>query len=151
MLLLTYWYCVPTLVCMCVSCGVCVCVCIPWCLCVCVYPLVCMYHLVWMCKFGKFSNGHRILKCQFSFQSQRRTMLKNVQTIVPLHSFHMLERLGTKSFKLGFSSMWEENYRLYKLDLEKAEGPEINGQHSLDHRESNGIPEKHILLLYWLH
>ena len=32
---------------------------------------------------------------------------------------------------------------MYKLGLEKAEEPEINCQHSLDHRESKGIPEKH--------
>ena len=31
-------------------------------------------------KFGKFSNGHRTRRGQFSFQSQRRAMTKNVQT-----------------------------------------------------------------------
>ena len=31
-------------------------------------------------KFGKFSSGHRTGKAQFSFQSQRREMPKNVQT-----------------------------------------------------------------------
>ena len=30
-----------------------------------------------------------------------------------------------KSFKLGFSSMWTKNFQMYKLDLEKAEEPEI--------------------------
>ena len=30
-------------------------------------------------KFGKLSNGHRTGKGQFSFQSQRKAMLKNVQ------------------------------------------------------------------------
>ena len=30
-------------------------------------------------KFGKLSSGHRIGKGQFSFQSQRKAMLKNVQ------------------------------------------------------------------------
>ena len=30
-----------------------------------------------------------------------------------------------KSFKLGFNSMWTENFQMYKLDLEKAEEPEI--------------------------
>ena len=29
-----------------------------------------------------------------------------------------------KSFKLGFSSTWTENFQMYKLDLEKAEEPE---------------------------
>ena len=27
--------------------------------------------------------------------------------------------------QLGFSSMWTENFRMFKLDLEKAEEPEI--------------------------
>ena len=31
-------------------------------------------------------------KGQFSFQSQRRAMPKNVQTTAQLHSFHMLAR-----------------------------------------------------------
>ena len=30
-----------------------------------------------------------------------------------------------KSFKLGFSSIWTENFQIYKLDLEKAEEPEV--------------------------
>ena len=62
---------------------------------------------------------------QFSFQSQRKTMPKNVQTI-QLHSFHMLERLCSKSFKLSFSSIWIKNFQAYKLDSEKAEEPKIN-------------------------
>ena len=42
-----------------------------------------------------------------------------------LCSLHMLVRLYTKSFKLGFSTMWTENFRIHKLGLEKAEEPEI--------------------------
>ena len=41
-------------------------------------------------KFGKLSSGHRTGKGQFSFQSQRKAMLKNAQTTAQLHSFHML-------------------------------------------------------------
>ena len=41
-------------------------------------------------KFGKLSNGHRTAKGQFSFQSQRRAMLKNAPTTAQLHSSHML-------------------------------------------------------------
>ena len=32
-------------------------------------------------KFGKLSIGHRTGKCQCSFQSQRRAMRNNIQTI----------------------------------------------------------------------
>ena len=37
----------------------------------------------------------------------------------------MLVRWCSKSFKLGFSSMWTENFQMYKLDLEKAEKPNV--------------------------
>ena len=52
-------------------------------------------------------------------------MLKNVQTTLQLYSFHMLGRLCSKTFKLGFSSMWTKNFKMYKLGLEKGEEPEI--------------------------
>ena len=54
-------------------------------------------------------------------QSQRRAMPNNVQTTLQLHSFHMLARLCSKSFKLGFSSMWTEYFQMYKLGFEEAE------------------------------
>ena len=44
-------------------------------------------------------------KSQLSFQSQRRTMPKNVQITTQLYSFHMLARSGSKSLKLGFNSI----------------------------------------------
>ena len=37
----------------------------------------------------------------------------------------MLVRLCSKSFKLGFTNMWTEDFQLYKLDLEKVEESEI--------------------------
>ena len=55
-------------------------------------------------KSGKLNSGHRTGKGQLSFLSQKRAMLKNAQTTAQLHSFHMLARFCSKSFKLGFSS-----------------------------------------------
>ena len=43
-------------------------------------------------KFGKLSSGHRTGKGQFSFQSQRKVMAKNVQTTTQLHSSHTLAK-----------------------------------------------------------
>ena len=43
-------------------------------------------------QFGKLSSGRRTGKGQFSFQSQRKAMPKNVQTTTQLHSSHMLAR-----------------------------------------------------------
>ena len=76
-------------------------------------------------KSGKLSSGHRTGKCQFSFQSQRRTMPKNVQTTIQLCSYHMLSKQCSKSFKLGFSTTWTENFQMYKLGFEEVEEPEI--------------------------
>ena len=72
----------------------------------------------------KLSSSHRTGKGQFLFQCQRRAMPKNVQT-AQLHLFHMLAKQCSTSSKWGFNSMWTENFQLYKLDLEKAEEPEV--------------------------
>ena len=51
-------------------------------------------------------------------------MPKNVETTIQLHSFYMLARLCSKSFKLGFSRTDTEKFQMYKLNLEKAEDGE---------------------------
>ena len=43
-------------------------------------------------KCGKLNSGHRTGQGQFSLQSQRKAMPKNVQTITQLHSSHMLAK-----------------------------------------------------------
>ena len=55
-------------------------------------------------QIWKTSSDQNTGKGQFSYQSQRRQMPKNVQITVHLCSFHTLARLYSKSFKLGFSS-----------------------------------------------
>ena len=52
-------------------------------------------------------------------------MPKNVQTTAQLHSSHMLAKECSKFSKLGFNSTWTKNFQMFKLDLEKAEEPEI--------------------------
>ena len=74
---------------------------------------------------GKLSSGHRTGKGLFSSQSQRMEMPKNVQTILHLHSFHILGRQCLKSSKTVFNSMWTEKFQMYKLDSAKAKEPEI--------------------------
>ena len=53
-------------------------------------------------EFGKLSSGHKTGKGWFSLQSQRKAMPKNVHIAVQLHSFHMLAKTCSESFKLGF-------------------------------------------------
>ena len=53
-------------------------------------------------KKSVFIPIHRTGKGQFSFQSQRKAMPKNVQTTAQLHSSHMVAKLCSKFSKPGF-------------------------------------------------
>ena len=65
-------------------------------------------------KFGKLSSGHRTGKGQFSFQSQRKAMPKNAQTIAQLHSFH--KAMAPHSSTLAWKIPWtEEPCRLQSM------------------------------------
>ena len=73
----------------------------------------------WGCPWTRTRKG------QFSFQSQRKAMTKNVQTTTQLHSSHTLAELCSKFSKPCFNSMQTTNFQMFKLVLEKAEEPEI--------------------------
>ena len=65
-------------------------------------------------------------KVSFHSKSQRKAMPKNVQTTTQLHSSHMLAKKFSKFSKLAFNnSTWTQNLQMLKLDLVKAEEPEI--------------------------
>ena len=53
-------------------------------------------------KFGKLSSGHGTGKGQFSFQSQRREMPKNIQTTSQLHSFQHACKVMLKILQARF-------------------------------------------------
>ena len=77
-------------------------------------------------KCGQFSSGYRTGKGQFSFQSQRKVMPKNVQTSAQLHSSHMhASKVMLKILQARLQPMWTMNFQMFKMDLEKAEEPEI--------------------------
>ena len=52
--------------------------------------------------------------------------------------------------KTGFNNTWRMNFQMFKLDLEKAKEQRSNRQQPLYHRKRKRVPEKHLLLLYWL-
>ena len=73
----------------------------------------------------------------------------NYSTIALISHTSKVMLMGmTKFSKLGFSNMRTVNFQMFKLVLEKAEEPEINCQHLLDHGKSKRAPEKHPFLLY---
>ena len=70
--------------------------------------------MLWKCciqytsKYGKLSTGHMTIKGQFSFQSQRKAMPKNVKTTTQLHISHMLAKQCSKCSKIGFKYVNQE-------------------------------------------
>ena len=64
-------------------------------------------------------------KGQFSFQSQRRAVPRNVQTATQLYSFHILAKSCSKSFKLAFNSTWAYNFQIYNLGITDVEEPDF--------------------------
>ena len=93
-------------------------------------------------KFGKLSSGLRTGKGQLLFQYQRKATPNNAQTTAQLHSFHVLARLCSNSFRLGFTPMWTKNFQMYKLDLEKSEETEIKLPTSVGSKKKQGNSKK---------
>ena len=86
-----------------------------------------------------------------SFQSLRKAvpMPKNAQTTAQLHSSHTLVKYCPKFSKPGFNNKWTANFLMLKLDLEKAEEPEIKlttSTGSSKKQESSRIPSTSALL-----
>ena len=57
-------------------------------------------------------------------------MPKNVPATAQLHLSHTLAKYCSEFSKPGFNSMWTVNFQMFKLNLEKAEEPEIKLQTS---------------------
>ena len=55
-----------------------------------------------------------LLKNLYASQVKKQQLEPNMEQVT-----------GSKLFKPGFNSMWTENFQIFKLDLEKAEEPEI--------------------------
>ena len=84
--------------------------------------------MLWKCctqyasKFGKLSSAHRTWKMSVLIPIPKKDNAKecsNYRTIA-----HMQAKCS-KFSKSGFNSTWIENFQMVKLDLEKAEKPEI--------------------------
>ena len=102
-------------------------------------------------KSEKLSSGHRTGKGQFSFQSQRKAMPKNVQTTMQLHPSHTLasNAQNSPSQATAVHEPWTSRCSSWFQKMQRIR--RSNFQHPLDHQKSKRVPEKHLLLLYWLH
>ena len=75
-------------------------------------------------------------------------MTKNAQ--LPHNCTHFTLYQNNAQNLPGLNSTWTLNFQMFKLNLEKAEEPEIKCQHPLDHWSKSAPEKKHIFLLYWL-
>ena len=74
-------------------------------------------------KFWKLSSGLRTGKGQFSFSKEGNVKEHSNYCTIALISY--ASKIMLQSLKWGFSTTWTKNLQIYKLDLEKAEEPEI--------------------------
>ena len=72
-------------------------------------------------KFEKFSSGHRTGKGQFSFQSQRKAMPKNAQTIAHLHSSHT-SKVMLKIFQARLQQYVDQEFPDAQAGVRKGRG-----------------------------
>ena len=86
---------------------------------------------------------------QRTFQKWR--MIRRDWLYQPLKQSLQPLRLCSKSFKLGFRSILNENFQMYELSLEKAEEPEIKLPAFVGSQRKQRNSRKHLLLLHWLH
>ena len=68
-------------------------------------------------------------------------MAKKIHTTSQFLSSHTLAKQCFKLSKSSFSSTWTVNFQMFKLNLEKAEEPEINCQHQSGNQKNKRIPE----------
>ena len=91
-------------------------------------------------KSGKLSSGHRPGKGQFSFQSQRRAMPKNVQSTVQVCSFHILMLKNPSSQASTVREL--RTSRCTSWIQKRQRNQRTNCQHPLDNRKSKRIKKK---------
>ena len=112
--------------------------------------------MLWKCwiqyvsKSGKLGSGYRTRKDQFFIPIPKKGNTKECSNYHTIAFISVLAILCSKSFKLGFSNMWTKNFQIYSWVKKMQRNQRSNFQHSLDHRESRGIPANHLILLYWL-
>ena len=82
-------------------------------------------------------------------QSQRKAIAKNAETTKQLHSSHTLtSKVMLKILQARLQQYMNCELPDFQARFRKAEDSENKLSHPLDHRKSERVPEKHLLLLY---
>ena len=104
-------------------------------------------------KFGKHSRGHRTGRGQFSFQSQRKAMPKNIQTSAQFHSSHTLaSKVMLKILQARLQQYVNHELPDVQAGFRKGRGirDQVANIHWIIEKARKKFPEKHLLLLYCL-
>ena len=72
----------------------------------------------------------------------------NAKECLNYHTTALISHGSKVMLKPGFNSMRTVNFQMFKLDLEKAEEPEVKLPTYVGSLKSERVPEKHLLLLY---
>ena len=100
-------------------------------------------------QIWKTSTGHRTGKGQFSFQSQRKAMLKNVQITAQLHSSHILAKECSKFSQATLQQYVNHGLPDVQAGFRKGRGTRdqiANIRWII--KKNTRVPEKHLFLLY---
>ena len=87
--------------------------------------------MLWKCctqyasKFGKLSSGHRTGKGHFLFPIPKKGNAKECSNYHTIVLISHASKVMLKILQAGFSNTWTMNFQMFKLDLVKAEEPEI--------------------------
>ena len=99
-------------------------------------------------KFGKLSSGHRTRKGQFSFQSQRNAReCSNYHTIAPISH---TSKVMLKVLEARLQQDMNRELPDVQAGFRKGRGTRDQIADNSWIIEKTRVPEKHLLLLYWL-
>ena len=99
-------------------------------------------------KFGKLSCGHRTGKGQFSFQSQRKAMPKNVQTTTQIALISHVSKVTLKILKARLQQYMNQELPDVQGRFSKGRGTRDQIANICWNIEKARVSEEHLLLLY---
>ena len=94
------------------------------------------------------SSGHRTGKGQFSFQSQRKAMPKNIQITAQLHASHNASKVMLKILQARLQQYTNCELPDVQAGFRKGRGTRDQIANKCWIIEKERVPDKHLFLLY---
>ena len=100
-------------------------------------------------KFGKVSSGTGLEKVSLHSNPKGRQCQRNFKLPHNALISHTSKRM-LKILQARLQQYMNQNFQMFKLDLEKAEETKIKSPTFVGSSKKQEVPEKHLLLFYWL-